>query len=105
MSADAVALVEVEGFEVVFLVVLVVRLGGGVEVGVAQGVGAFVPVEPVGPFAVLGDGDGAGGGAFVDGDAFHSLVVDEEVAAVVAGEVKVVVFVAEDDVDDLAGVL
>ncbi|WP_328415274.1 hypothetical protein OG470_22810 [Micromonospora sp. NBC_00389] len=52
---------EVEGFDVV---VLVVRLGGDVEVGVAQGVGAFVPVEPVGPFAALGDGEGAGGGAF-----------------------------------------
>lgn len=103
-SVDGTALVEVEWFEVVVFVLVVGGFGGAVEVGVAQDVGAFFPVEAFGPFAVLGDGDGAVRLLFAAGDGFHRVVVDEKVAAVVAGEADVVGVVAEGDGDDFAGV-
>src|SRR6266536_6263183 len=98
---DDVLVVEVERFEVVVL-----GLAGGirwvVEAGVAQGVGAFVPVEPVWPFAVLGELDGGVLGLVVGRNALHGLVVDQEVAAVVAGEADVLRVVADHDGNDLA---
>ncbi|WP_433304498.1 hypothetical protein ACQP2F_15235 [Actinoplanes sp. CA-030573] len=83
---------EVQRFYVVLLLVLIV--GVVVEVGEAQRVGAFFLVKAVsdGPAgAVLGDVDGGSGGVFgVAMHGFHVFVVDEELAAVVAGEVDVV---------------
>lgn len=96
-----VALLERELVLVVFFLGIV-WVDGFVEEGVAQGVGAFFPVGLAWPVAVFGDGDGAAFSWFVGFDSLHGVVVDEEVSAVVSGECDAVVFVAEDDVDDVA---
>ena len=90
---------EVERVKVVLVGVVDV-----VEAAVAQGVGSFFPVWVVWPFAVFGDGDGAV--VELDGvlGVLHVVVVDEEVAAEIAGQADVVRVDAEDDVDDSAAV-
>jgi hypothetical protein len=78
-----------------------------VDLGVAHRVGAFVPVLVPGPgVTVFGGADGLGrrlvaaaGDVVIEG--FAAFVVDEEVAAVVAGEEDVLLGGDQDDVGDL----
>ena len=86
---------------------MVLTVGVGVELRVAHRVGTFVPVLVPGPgVTVLGGADGLGGGRVAAAgdvvvEGFAAFVLDEEVAAVVAGEEDVLLGGDEDDVGDL----